>query len=201
MSCWRSRSAKRFGDFLRDGNGTRIGQVAIVQARAGDDVGDQARHWAWRSPSCFSRAKIAGRSFLRTCGSTRFCSWLTRISPMAEFVHQIGQRIHLLDGCNRPARRRWASAKSSRWHSPARDGRGRWCPPNSRNRASPSRHRIRRQSRLEFRRRKIGRDARQFFGRHLPACPLCLISANSRSTRVRISSAPSAVARILMRAL
>ena len=30
------------GDVLGDGNGAGIGQVAIIQARAGDDVGDQA---------------------------------------------------------------------------------------------------------------------------------------------------------------
>jgi hypothetical protein len=34
--------AETLGDFLRDRDRARIGQRAVVEARAGDDVGDQA---------------------------------------------------------------------------------------------------------------------------------------------------------------
>ena len=57
------------------------------------------------------------------------------------------------------------------------------------------------QAGFERRRREIGGDAVQLFLRQLQACRAALISSNSRSTWRRISSMPSALIRILMRAL
>ena len=49
-----------------------------------------------KSPSAARRSR-ADR-FLRTCGSTRFCSWLTRISPMPNSSIRSAMRVHLLGG-------------------------------------------------------------------------------------------------------
>ena len=41
MSCWRFSFGEALGDPLGHRDRTGVGQVAVVQPRAGDDVGDQ----------------------------------------------------------------------------------------------------------------------------------------------------------------
>ena len=57
------------------------------------------------TPSLSSAVQSAARSRCATCGSTRFCSCPTRISPKLIAVGEVGDRIHLLGGgvAGRPA--------------------------------------------------------------------------------------------------
>ena len=68
-------------DLLRDRDRAGIGERAIVEAGAGDDVADQAEVRRRE----LERRQLAARARrdrpAGTCGSTRFCSWVTRISP------------------------------------------------------------------------------------------------------------------------
>ena len=67
-------------NFLGDGYGAGIGQRAIIQARAGDDV-RHAPDIRRGQVECRQFFPQASRSVLRTSASTRFCRWLTRSSP------------------------------------------------------------------------------------------------------------------------
>jgi len=72
-------------------------QRAIVEPRAGDDVGDQVDVPAVASPRRSSALNSAGKSRLATCGSARFCSWRHE-SRRTIFVGKVGKTIHLLGG-------------------------------------------------------------------------------------------------------
>jgi hypothetical protein len=66
-------------DVLGDRDGAGIGQGAVVQARAGDDVAGQVDIGVAR-PAEASAAWTAGMSSSLTCGKTRFWAWVTRRS-------------------------------------------------------------------------------------------------------------------------
>ena len=93
----RSRSRKRLRDLLRDRDRARIGEAAIVEARAGDDVGDQAdirrgdADGVERAPQ---RRQIALRDM------RQHQVLLVADADLAEriAVGEIGDRIHLLGG-------------------------------------------------------------------------------------------------------
>ena len=74
------RVGEALGDALGDRNRAGIGERAVIEPRAGDDVGDQTRIGGGE-PGGDKRLMDAGRSSSATCGRIRFCSWLTRISP------------------------------------------------------------------------------------------------------------------------
>ena len=89
------RVGEVLGDVLGDRDRAGVGQRAVVQPRAGDDVADQVdvrRRQARRA----SAAQTAGRSSSFTCGSTRFCSWVTRMSSRRVALGQVGDDLHLL---------------------------------------------------------------------------------------------------------
>ncbi len=73
---------KASGDLLRDRNRARIGKIAIIEAGAGDDVGDEAGVGRGKAKLLQPREDRRQVALFATCGSTRFCSWLTRISSM-----------------------------------------------------------------------------------------------------------------------
>ena len=70
-------AAEPLGDRDRAG----IGEAAIVQAGAGDDVADQADIGGGEADRGQTLPQRRQSRRAATCGSTRFCSWVTRISP------------------------------------------------------------------------------------------------------------------------
>ena len=74
------RLGKQVVSALRD-EPTLALEILADRAEADRLVGEGQRMAAIVIPAGFSAANNAGRSDLCTCGSTMFCSWLTRMSP------------------------------------------------------------------------------------------------------------------------
>ena len=94
MSCCRAQLGEAFGDALRHRDRARIGERAVVEARAGDDVGDLADIGLGETRPSRARARRRAGPRSATCGRTRFCSWLTRISPW-RCVRDVCHAVHL----------------------------------------------------------------------------------------------------------
>ena len=109
------------GDGLRDRDRAGIGEIAIIQARAGNDVGDQpgiGRGQIQRLKAGEDRGQVLlpdmRQHQILFMGDADFAE--------AEFVHQVGHGVHLVGAGVARNLARWLSAKSWRWHGRARDG-------------------------------------------------------------------------------
>jgi hypothetical protein len=91
-------SPKRCGDRLRDRDRAGVGQRAVVEAGAGDDVGDRGRHWRWRAPSDQARRRQSGTVVQRHMRQDQVLLMADADLVEGELLGEVGDGLHLLAG-------------------------------------------------------------------------------------------------------
>jgi hypothetical protein len=90
-----SRLVQPGRDRLGDGDGAGVGEIAVIKPRAGDDIAGAARIGR-RQPRLIQQPANSVPSASSTCGRTRFCSLLTRISLRANRSARSAISVHLI---------------------------------------------------------------------------------------------------------